>query len=260
MRALTVYSTRGGNGKTLTALFLGIAAVKRGLKTVVIDADFEAPSLTHLLSNQTKELTWVDYLENDNIDITDLINPNIIGNLDIIFSPPPRIGKNFLGWKADNWWKKALQKAIVAKKELELLGYDLVIIDNQSGTSYNSVNNMVFSEISIMVLRPSNYGLGATESILKEIFNTLKGMNRRMDYYLWNQVHRVSDQDERLLLDQFLEKWDDRLTALGLKKLGSVEYNIKLNLELLNDNPDLNDQFNLIKDNYNNLMDTILNF
>lgn len=260
MRALTVYSTRGGNGKTLTSLFLGITAAKRGLKTVVIDADFEAPSLTHLLNNRKKEKSWVEYLENDDIELEELINTAVIGNLDIIFSPPPRIGKNFLGWKSDSWWKEALKKAILAKGELQEMGYDLVIIDNQSGTSYNSINNMVFSEISIMVLRPSNYGLGATESVLEEIFRTLKGMKRRMDYYMWNQVHKVSNDDEKALLDNFLEKWDNRLTELGLNKLGLVEYNIKLNLELLNDKPNLLKQFDLIKDNYNTLMDSILSF
>ncbi|MCY3412638.1 MAG: ParA family protein [Candidatus Heimdallarchaeota archaeon] len=260
MRAITVYSTRGGNGKTLTSMFLGIAAAKRGLKTIVIDADLEAPSLVHLVNNCKLNTTWVDFLENPDIDFDAVLESKCsIGDLDIILSPPPRIGKAFLGWKSKSWWKDALKKAMLAKQQLKDMGYDLIIIDNQSGTSYNSVNNLVFSELSIMVLRPATYGLGATESILNEVFNTLKGMTKRSDFYLWNQVHKVNDEEEKLLLNSFLEKWERRLNQLGLKKLGKVDYNIKLNLELLNDRPDLLKQFEYLNATYNELIEILLN-
>lgn len=259
MKSVTVYSTRGGNGKTITSLFLAIAAAKRGIKTIIIDADLEAPSLIHLLNSYTSKHSWVEYLENQEISVSSIINPSKIENLDIIFTPPPKIGKAFLGWKSNSWWKDALKRSLMAKKQLEQMGYQLIILDNQSGTSYNSLNNLVFSEISIMVLRPAAYGLGATEDILREIFLTLKDMGERTDYYLWNQVHVVQNEEEKRLLDNFLINWDERLHTLGLNKLGKVDYNTHLNLSFLSEKPDLVELFNLLEDNFDLILNLIIN-
>lgn len=260
MQSLTIYSTRGGNGKTISSLFLAIASAKRGIKTVLIDADLEAPSLIHLLDAFKSKYSWVDYLENPEIELDDLLNSCRIENLKIIFSPPPKVGKAFLGWQNKSWWKIALKHSLIAKTKLQEKGYEMIIIDNQSGTSYNSLNNLVFSEISIMVLRPASYGLGATEGILKEVFNSLKDMKERIDYYLWNQVHVVTAEDEKELLENFINKWDERLNDLGLKRLGKIDYNTKLNLSLLMENPDLLEQFGLLKENFNSLLDEVLTF
>ena len=84
-------------------------------------------------------------------------------------------------------------------------------------------------------------------------------MKERTDYYLWNQVHVITNEEEKRLLDNFLNNWDERLHALGLNKLGKVDYNTQLNLALLTEKPDLLEQFNLLEENFDDLLDLILN-
>ncbi len=94
---ICVYSTRGGNGKTITSLMLAIAAARRNKKVVIIDADLEAPSLMHLLKPADEMPSWVDYLEERISDVTELPQKTNIPNLEVIYSPTPVVGKNFLG-------------------------------------------------------------------------------------------------------------------------------------------------------------------
>ena len=90
---ITVYSTRGGNGKTISSVMIAIAAAKRNLKTVIIDADLEAPSLLHLLKPKYIDLTWIDFLEEIEKDISKLPIKTSIPNLDVIYSPTPRVDR-----------------------------------------------------------------------------------------------------------------------------------------------------------------------
>lgn len=255
---ITIYSTRGGNGKTIVSLMLAIAAAKRNYKTVVIDADLEAPSLLHLLKPNNTHPTWVDYLEERIIDITELAQSSEIPNLDVIYSPTPKVGKNFLGWKSKAWWQQALKRSMIAEQELHQSGYDFIVIDNQSGTSLNSVNNMVLADASVMVIRPSTYGLGAAENFIGEMYRVLRNMKPRKDYYLWNQIQVPSNDNEKLILDNFLKKWDVNMAQHGLIYGGRIDFNSTLSLGLLGEDPNFADYFSEIATPINFLLDQLI--
>jgi cellulose biosynthesis protein BcsQ len=258
VNTITVYSTRGGSGKTLTALMLGIAATERGLKTLIIDVDLEAPSFTHLFKPDDIYKSWVDYIEEEVEDVLNLPQPTFLPNLSVIYSPPPKVGKAFLGWKSSEWWQKALRLTLIAEKELQANGYDLIIFDNQSGTSLNSINNLVVADASLMVMRPSSYGLGAAEDIVKNIYFSLHGMKERNDYYIWNQVHDPVNDEERTILDNFMTRWDNNLKQYGLSNVGSVRFHSQFNLELLSDKPDFLGVYKRISDIYKEILANII--
>lgn len=260
MGTLTVYSTRGGNGKTIVSCMIAIAAAKRGYKTVILDADLEAPSLMHLLKPSSLGATWVDFLEEKIDDVPSLPKPTNIPNLDVIYSPAPKIGKNFLGWKSKDWWQQALKRSIEAEQELHHHGYDLVIIDNQSGTSLNSVNNMVLADTSVMVIRPATYGVGAAENFIGEMYRVLREIKPRKDFYIWNQVYVPADNQEQDILDNFLNRWDQTLSEHGLIKGGRINFNTKLNLGLLGETPNLQNFFSEVQDPINSLFDKVLEY
>ncbi len=256
---ITIYSTRGGNGKTIVSMLLAIAASRRNLKTVLIDADIEAPSFIHLTKPLEEEyVTWVDYLDEITDDITELPQKSKIPNLDVIFSPSPKVGKNFLGWKSKEWWQHALKRSMIAEQELHQNGYDIIILDNQSGTSLNSVNNMVLADVSVMVIRPVSYGLGAAEQFIGEMYRVLRNMKPRQDYYIWNQVQAPTKEPEKIILNRFLDKWDANLSKHGLIHGGRINFNPTLNLGLLSEDTNLNDYFSEVADPINRLLDTII--
>lgn len=255
---ITVYSTRGGNGKTISSVMIAIAAAKRNLKTVIIDADLEAPSLLHLLKPSHIDLTWVDFLEEKENDISKLPIKSAIPNLEVIYSPTPKVGKNFLGWKSKDWWQQALKRSIAGEQQLHEIGYDLVVVDNQSGTSLNSVNNMVLADTSVMIIRPATYGVGAAENFIGEMYRVLRDIKPRKDYYMWNQVFDPADNEDKDVLESFLSKWDTNLQNHGLINGGRINFNTKLNLGLLGEEPQIEDFFGEIEMPINHLLDQIL--
>ena len=147
---------------------------------------------------------------------------------------------------------------MIAEHELHAAGYDLVIIDNQSGTSLNSVNNMVLADATIMVIRPATYGAGAAENLLGEMYKVMRGMKPRVDYYLWNQVIKPLSEEEESILNSFKAKWDEKLNKQGLYHGATINFSSKLNLGLLADEPDLIDYYPELEDPLNKMLDDIL--
>ncbi len=252
---ITTYSTRGGSGKTLISVNLAYwFASKLGKKTVIVDADIEAPSLDRiLLSKPTKkdfspEHTWVHYLDGVT-DIENILLETEYDNLYLIRSPPPEIGKRFLSNKRQEWWATALKRGIIAQQELlNKLGIDWIIIDNQSGISMNSVNHMALADNSLLVLRPANYGVDATFEFLREMISILQAtVQTRQDFFVWNQVPQPQNNYEEKLLDKFLGEWDDFFIKMGVKPTIRIPYVHSVSIELLGKNAGI---FSHIKEFY----------
>ena len=238
---ITTYSTRGGSGKTLISVNLAqwFAEVK-GQKTVIIDADIEAPSIDKIFKTSEdcrgSNRTWVHYLDNYFERIDDAILPTTHENLFMVVSPPPEIGKRFLATKKTEWWSMALKRSIVAQKRLlGELGFDWIIFDNQSGLSMNSVNHMALADKSLLVLRPANYGVDATLEFLQEMVAILQTrIQSRRDYFIWNQVPKPQNEKEEDLLERFLGKWDQFFIDRGVRPTVRIPYVHSLAIELLN--------------------------
>lgn len=257
-KTFTVYSTRGGSGKTLLSILLGITSAKKGYKTVVIDVDLEAPSLTHLIRPDGQYYSWVDYIEGRVEDLSKLPVDTFLPNLKIIYSPPPKIGQSFLGWRSKDWWQQALKKTLSAEKKLHELGYNIIIFDNQSGTSLNSINNLAVADASVMVMRPSTYGLGAAGDIVEEIYKNLQDIKPRKDFYVWNQVQQPKNEREEEILGDFIIRWDKALGNFGLVKGGIIHFEPELNFELLSESPNLLPHFETLSDAYTEIFDVLI--
>ena len=258
IKTLTVYSTRGGNGKTIASVLIAIAANKRGIKTVLIDADVEAPSLGNLLNVGNSGPSWIDFLEERINDVNQLITDCNIPGLKVIYSPNPKIGHSFLNSKSQLWWSNALKRSVLAENELHKVGFELVIVDNQAGSSVNSLNNMILADATLMVIRPSAYGVEVSERYYNDMYKFLQGMKNRSDFYLWNQILEPSDGKEKEIMDEFLGVWDKKMQDHGLIGGGRINYNSKLDFELLKDSPDLIEHYQKVESSVNSLLDKIL--
>ena len=118
-KIILTHSFKGGTGKTVIATNFAYYFCKMGYKTLFIDADLLAPSLEKIFpqSNPDHELrTWTDYLERKYNGLEDVIYKTPYENLDVVYSPPPEIGKNFLAEKGSSWWVQALNLFIRQRK------------------------------------------------------------------------------------------------------------------------------------------------
>ena len=60
--------------------------------------------------------TWTDYLEQTYDNISKVTYPTQYPNLDVIYSPPPEVGKNFPAEKSSSWWMQALKTCLYDKE------------------------------------------------------------------------------------------------------------------------------------------------
>ncbi|MFX0060891.1 MAG: MinD/ParA family protein [Candidatus Hermodarchaeota archaeon] len=142
-------------------------------KTLLIEADFFAPSLNYLRLSEGKY--WNDYLLG-NCNAEEIIHS--ISNIDVVYTKPN--DPSFLGYIHDrNLWTGQFSNRIL-EFLAEYKDYYFILIDNQSGRFLSSITHSSFADYLICMVRPDKSDVIATASYLKSL---------KKDYYLvWNQV------------------------------------------------------------------------
>ena len=166
MLAITVHSYRGGTGKTLLATNLGASYAKKG-KVCVFDYDFRAPSLFKMFEEVTPEYYINDYL-NDECDIKDVIY-EVYPNLYIGFASPDVTDIREMMGKSRTWERDALNKTIMMRKPLTDMGFEKIIFDSSPGLAYSSINAVIGSDITAMVMRMETLDILGTKEMMKGV-------------------------------------------------------------------------------------------
>ncbi len=182
---LMIHSYKGGTGKTALSLYIAKYFADKGKKVLLIDADFQAPSLFSFFPKPGEDTkTFNDYLEAPEHSIFDCIYPSVKEKYDVIFSRPPETGSKVLSTDTQ-WHRVALARIIHANTELSRR-YDLIIYDTGPGLNLMATNILAVAEIAIIVVRPNDYSVMGTLLMLKEIYSSFS--QQRKDFVLFNQV------------------------------------------------------------------------
>lgn len=237
-KIVLTHSFKGGTGKTVIATNIAYNYSNKNYKTLIIDADLLAPSMEKIFPLEKKYdefRTWTDYLENNYNDLSEVIYPTKYKNLDVIYSPPPEIGRNFLTEKSSSWWVQALKTCLHDKEKwFEELGYDFILLDNQNGISMNAANNITISDVGFLVLRPVTYGVSGTEHLLREMYSTIQGLRkRRSDYLIWNQIPKSTDEKKNKHIQKVISEWDNFFIEGGLTPISRIHYDADLSISML---------------------------
>ncbi|MFX0061024.1 MAG: AAA family ATPase [Candidatus Hermodarchaeota archaeon] len=236
------HSFKGGTGKTMLTTNFAYFLSQMGQKVLLIDADLLAPSYREIITPRDENIvTWSDLLECPEEELEDnlrlAIQPTGLPNFDIIYSPPPQIGKSFLIGKEMSWWADALKVMLTKIKPFLLSKYEMIFLDNQNGISANSSNNIVMSDLGMLVLRPVSYGMTGTTHTFKELYTKLKGFLRdteRKNFLIWNQIPRdFRDNGLNKFADSILDSWDDVFQQIGLKTVARIDFNPTIALRML---------------------------
>ena len=214
--------------------------MKKNTKVLYIDGDLLAPSMERILP-QTKQnyYYWTDFLEGKYTKVEDVIYQTPYKNLDVIYSPPPEVGKSFLSEKNANWWVNALKTEMLCRDRwFNELGYDYVILDNQNGISMNSANNITASDIGFLILRPVTYGVSGTTHLVKEMYRTIHGIRERQDFLIWNQIPRSVDDSMNEKIDKLLVSWDEYFRQIQVEPIAKIFYNADLSIAMLEEPKD----------------------
>ncbi|MBN1329826.1 MAG: AAA family ATPase [Candidatus Heimdallarchaeota archaeon] len=201
MKVIVFHSYKGGTGKTTLALNTAISFARKGYRTLAIDADLNAPTFDSIFIGLKPKYLFNDLFEfelrktKNNPEEPKIppvskdlpINSLLDKNLDLIFAESkPKFGQGLLSMDK-TFHTNALKKLIETKDEFQKMGYDYLIIDTSPSLSLASVNSIIIADATVVVIRPSRYGIAGTTFLMKELYSMLGTMTRK-DYIIFNQV------------------------------------------------------------------------
>lgn len=134
-----ILSGKGGVGKSLLAVNTAVLLGQRGLRVLIIDADFMTPSI-HVLANVNPEISLEIWLKKPKMELDDIICP-INEQVSLLTSEGEGFDEHLKDWQ----YVKLLRRAL---RESE--SYDIVLIDFPTG--YFGFLQPVWFELDELIL------------------------------------------------------------------------------------------------------------
>ena len=178
----SVHSSRGGTGKTVIAVNLAMALLKKGYSVSLLDMDFRAPSLFYVFREETKNQVkfWLNDFFNGRCGIK-----QVLMKISGIFSDDDNFYVGFANPSLyairDMMGKGALFEVSALKKLYRLrsfllnkLNVDYVIYDTSPGIQYSSINAITSSDMCIVVSTSNPIDIEGTRIMLSEFYEVFE--------------------------------------------------------------------------------------
>jgi MinD-like ATPase involved in chromosome partitioning or flagellar assembly len=216
-KVVVFHSSRGGTGKTTVATNLALQYAREGLKIVLLDLDFRAPSLFGVFSKviQRPVKKWLnDFMHNQCpleqtlIDVSEAYS--VDGKLFVGFANPSfEAIRNMMG-RSKSWEVGAAKRLFSMRSTLfDDLGVDCCIIDTSPGIQYSSINSAVISDIAVVVTTLDSLDMEGVKTMLTEFYDEFE----KKSVVLLNKVFpqtRIWSEDKKSKLVSQMEKFFGR--------------------------------------------------
>ncbi len=193
MIVMSIHSYRGGTGKTLLGTNLS-AAYARKEKVCLLDYDLRAPSLHNMFTTEQPDWWLNDFLNGD-CEIDECLieaGPNMFVGL---ANPDAESIREMMG-KGRSWETQALSRTISLKKTLSDDGFGKLIFDTAPGLAYSSINAVVSSDLTILVMRMDSLDILGTKEMVKGVYELLE----KPTYIVVNMVLPEQIEAQSLIL------------------------------------------------------------
>lgn len=151
---------KGGTGKTLITVNLGISLAKEGKEVLLIDADLGGANLHTCLGLSNPKKTLGDFLSRKVERINDILIETNVKNLSLI---------NGSGDMLDVANLKYTQKMRFIR-QFKRLPVDHLIMDLGAGTNFNILDFFINADMGILVLMPEPTSIENAYRFLKSVF------------------------------------------------------------------------------------------
>jgi chromosome partitioning protein len=194
MKTLSIYSNKGGVGKTAAAVNLSYMSAKDNLRTLIIDFDPQS-SATFYFRVKPKLKTGVKKYAKGKKDIADDIKGTDFENLDIL---PADFAQRNLDIVFDKFKhsKKRLEK-ILERFENE---YDLLFLDCPPTINILAENIFNASDYLIMPVIPSTLSFRAQEQLFKFFRKKRYSMNKSLLFFSMVDKRKKMHQEHMTLI------------------------------------------------------------
>jgi MinD-like ATPase involved in chromosome partitioning or flagellar assembly len=171
MIVMSIHSYRGGTGKTLMGTNLA-ASYARDEKVCLLDYDLRAPSLHNMFTTEQPDWWLNDFLNGD-CEIDECLveaAPNMHVGL---ANPDAEAIREMMG-KGRSWETQALTRTISLNQTLSDMGFGKLIFDTAPGLAYSSINAVVSSDLTILVMRMDALDILGTKEMVKGVYELLE--------------------------------------------------------------------------------------
>lgn len=211
---------KGGTGKTVLSVNVALSLSRRGIKTVLLDADVGLAN-TNIILGVKPPKNWADFLYNDT-PFEEILY--FVDNGPILISGASGISD------AANLPSYKQEELFMSLATLES-HTDALIIDVGAGIQENIINFSIASNNIIIVTNPDPTALTDAYSFIKVISSKL--YNQRM--YLIVNMARTFEEVKRIC-EVFVPMVKSRL-GVNLEVLGSISYSEEMVLSVKQSRP-----------------------
>jgi MinD-like ATPase involved in chromosome partitioning or flagellar assembly len=178
-KVIAIHSSRGGTGKTLIATNLAAAYANKGLNAALLDLDFRAPSLLTVFSKGIKGPVkhWLNDFMNDQCTVEQALidvsgEYNLKGKLLVGLANPAIDAIRDTMGRSRAWEVAAVKKLFSLRSTLSNdMSIDCCIFDTSPGIQYSSINSVISSDVSIIVLTLDSLDIEGVQKMLAEFYD-----------------------------------------------------------------------------------------
>lgn len=166
-RIIAIGGGKGGVGKSIIAISIGVEYANKGNRVVLIDLDLGAANLHTYLGIFDKTPSIADFISGSSSKIEDIIIDTSVKNLRLIS------GSHFVPGMANpaHWTKLKIMR------HLKSIDTDVLIIDLGAGVHYNTLDFFGLSDHGIIVTMPEPGAVMNAYGFLKaSLFRRLQGI------------------------------------------------------------------------------------
>lgn len=177
---------KGGVGKSVVTLSLGVALAARGLRCALVDADLGGANLHTLLGERSPSRTLSHFLSGRVERLADVLQPTALSGLWLASG-----ARALLDAANPRYFQK--QKLLRHLRRLEV---DFVLIDLAAGSNFNVLDFFAGADRGVLVTAPEPTAIENTYHFIKAAFyRSLRGSAR--DSAVAPVVRRVLDERSR---------------------------------------------------------------
>ncbi len=195
---------KGGVGKSIVTLMIGVSLAKLGKKVILVDADLGGSNLHTLVGIQYPKHSLADFINKKVETIDEVIMNTPVENMRLICGADDILGMAN---------PKYTQKTRILN-HLKKLDADFILLDLGAGTSFTTIDFFLYAPNKIVVLTPQITSIQNAYGFIKaSLFRYLNDTFSKEDEAL-NLIKRASSPAQGDGIDS-VEKLCDEFRALG---------------------------------------------
>ncbi len=161
---------KGGVGKSLIASSLAISLSRLGNKVIAVDLDLGGANLHTTLGVDLPKQTLSDFVSDRIKNINDCVVSTGINNLEIISGAQDSVGIANLGY----------DRKVHLLQNLKTVDADYLIIDLGAGTTYNTLDFFLFSDVGLITVLPEPTSIENAYRFIKSCYYRRLRLSKRL--------------------------------------------------------------------------------